>query len=128
LAFKVIQEVKVDEIIKPELMAAFAEIRAPLQDLIQLLKDKPMIEKIIDDFNPGSLANDLILNSEPYKIFISTLQSFQPSQLLAPLKEANQHLTDIKQLDPQLIIDEVQKLYGKLTELVDAVSPAPSPR
>ncbi len=124
---KVIQEVKVDEIIKPELMAAFAEIRAPLQELIQLLKDKAlMVEKIIDDFNPGSLANDLILNSDLYKIFISTLESFQPSQLLAPLKEANQHLTDIvKQLDPQLIIDEVQKLYGKLTELVDAVSPAP---
>ncbi len=124
---KVIQEVKVDEIIKPELLAAFAEIRAPLQELVQLLKDKALlVEKIIDDFNPGSLANDLILNSEPYKIFISTLESFQPSQLLAPLKEANQHLTDIvKQLDPQLIIDEVQKLYDKLAELVDAVSPAP---
>ena len=39
---KIIEQVKVDEIIKPELQAAFEQIRAPLADLIKLLKDKAL--------------------------------------------------------------------------------------
>lgn len=124
---KVIQEVKVDEIIKPELISAFQEIQQPLEELIELLKGKVLeIENTINAFNPGTLATDQILNSEPYQAIISALEELQPSQLLAPLKEVNAKLTNIvDELDPQKIIDEVQKIYEKFTELVEVMSPDP---
>ena len=106
-------------------MAAFEQIREPLRALIQLLKEKVLfVEKAIDEFNPGTLATDAILNSEPYKLIISTLERFKPSDLLAPLKDANDELTKIvEKLDPQIIIDQVQKIYDQLYDMVEALSP-----
>jgi hypothetical protein len=124
---KVIQEVKVDEIIKPELVSAFQEIQKPLEELIELLKGKVLeIENTINAFNPGTLATDKILNSDPYQLIMSTLEELQPSQLLAPLKEVNAKLTAlVDELDPQKIIDEVQNIYDQFTDLVEALSPEP---
>jgi hypothetical protein len=123
---KVIQEVKVDEIVKPELMDAFNQIRDPLLELFRLLKDKVQeIEQLIYDFNPAAVAHDSILNSVPYQQIIGTLEGFRPSVLLAPLKEANTELTKIvARLDPQIIIDELQKIYDRLADLLDVLSPA----
>ncbi|MEN8220030.1 MAG: hypothetical protein ABFS56_27510 [Pseudomonadota bacterium] len=123
---KLIQEVKIDDIIKPELISAFQEIRDPLKELIELLEEQVLeIETSINAFNPGSLATDKILNADFYKTLMSTLAAFQPSKLLAPLKKANAKLSDlVNELDPQKLIDELQRIYGQFSELVDALSPA----
>jgi len=123
---KLIQEVKIDDIIKPELISAFQEIRDPLAELIELLEKQVLeIEKRINAFNPGSLATDKILNAEIYKTLMSTLATYQPSKLLAPLKKANAKLTELSnELDPQKLIDELQRIYGQFSELVEALSPA----
>lgn len=124
---KVIQQVKVDEIIKPELLEAFEQIRQPLADLIQLLREKAVeIEKMVYEFNPGTLVNDLIVNSEPYQALMRLLDEFRPSKLLEPLKKANEFVTDlVRQLDPNILIDAVQKIYEKLAGLVEFLDPAP---
>jgi uncharacterized protein YoxC len=123
---KLIQEVKIDDIIKPELISAFQEIRDPLAELIELLEEQVLkIETSINAFNPGSLATDKILNAEIYKTLMSTLATYQPSKLLAPLKKANAKLTELSnELDPQKLIDELQRIYGQFSELVEALSPA----
>jgi hypothetical protein len=124
---KVIEQVKVDEIIKPELLAAFEQIRQPLAELITLLKEKALqIEQIIYEFNPGTVVNNLIIESEPYKELMRILDEFRPSKLLAPLKQANEFLTDIvRKLDPNILINEVQKIYNKLAGLLEMLDPAP---
>ncbi len=122
---KVIQQVKVDEIIKPELVAAFKEIQQPLLDLIRLLKEKVLVvENMIYSFNPGTIATDFILNSDVYQTIIKTLEDFRPSKLLQPLKDANAWLAEqVAKLDPQILIDQLQSIYNKLYELLDALNP-----
>ena len=122
---KVIEAVKVDEIVKPELLEVFKQIQEPLLELITLLKEKVLIvEQMVYEFNPGTIANDQILNSQPYKVIIATLESFKPSELLKPLKKANAMLTDlIEKLNPDIIIDELQKLYNQVYELVESLNP-----
>ena len=72
-----IREVKVDEVIKPELQDAFKQILDPLRELIALLKDKVLfVEQIIDQFNPGSLITSTL---DPYlKPVFDALDSFRP--------------------------------------------------
>ncbi len=124
---KIIGQVKVDEVIKPELLDAFEQIRAPLAELITLLKEKALeIEKIIYAFNPGTVVNQFIVTAEPYRQLLSLLDEFLPSKLLAPLKDANEALTGIvRQLDPNILIDAVQQLYDQLAGLLEIVNPAP---
>ncbi|MCK6626856.1 MAG: hypothetical protein L6R45_16985 [Anaerolineae bacterium] len=124
---KIIEQVKVDEIIKPELLAAFEEIRAPLAELITLLKEKALeIEKMIYEFNPGTVVNKYIVESEPYRVVMQFLDDFRPSKLLEPLKQANEMLTDIvRQLDPNILIDAVQQVYDQLAGLIEFINPAP---
>ncbi|HWK90576.1 MAG TPA: hypothetical protein VNP72_11375, partial [Longimicrobium sp.] len=122
---KIIQEVKVDDIVKPELEAAFAQIMGPLRELIQLLKDKVLfVEQKIDEFAPGTLVTNAI---EPYlKPVFDALEGFRPSQLLQPLKDALDYLTGLlEELDPQKLLDVVQGLYDQLGELVDSLEPTP---
>ncbi|MBT7087219.1 MAG: apolipoprotein A1/A4/E family protein, partial [Desulfobacterales bacterium] len=123
---KVIEAVKVDEVIKPELLEAFKQIQEPLLELITLLKEKVLIvEQMIYEFQPGTVVEDYIINSEPYKLIISTLEEIKPSELLQPIKEANAELTKlVEKLDPQIIIDEVQKMYNQISELVESLNPA----
>ncbi|MFZ6028606.1 MAG: hypothetical protein ACOYYS_12890 [Chloroflexota bacterium] len=127
---KVIEQVKVDEIIKPELLAAFEQIRQPLAELITLLKDKAVeIEKMIYAFNPGTVVDEFIVSSEPYQWLMRLLDDFRPSKLLEPLKQANDFVTGIvRQLDPNLLIDAVQKIYARLAGLVEMLNPAPLDR
>ncbi|RLT44688.1 MAG: hypothetical protein DWI57_02755 [Chloroflexi bacterium] len=124
---KVISEVKIDEIVTPELMEAFEEIRAPLAALIELLKEKVLLlEQEIERFNPGSLATELLVNSGPYQLLMQALDSFRPSQLLTPLKDLNGKVVEIVQaLDPNRLIDEVQALYDQLASLLEIINPAP---
>lgn len=123
---KIIEQVKVDEVIKPELLDAFEQIRAPLAELITLLKEKALeIEKIIDAFNPGTVVNQFIVTAEPYQQLLNLLDEFLPSKLLAPLKDANEALTGVvRQLDPNILIDAVQQLYDQLAGLLEIVNPA----
>lgn len=122
---KVIEAVKVDEIVKPELLDAFRQIREPLQELVNLLKNQVLvIERMIDEFNPGTIATDAILNSAPYQLVIKTLEEFKPSELLAPLKDANAELAKlVAKLDPEIILNELQRLYDQLYSLVETLSP-----
>lgn len=122
---KIIEQVKVDEILKPELKEAFEQIRAPLAELITLLKDKALeVENTIDGFNPGTIVANFV--SPPFESVIKVLDGFRPSRLLAPLKDANAKLTSIVQeLDPQKLIDEIQKVYNELGDALKAFDPAP---
>ncbi|NTW00859.1 MAG: hypothetical protein HGA19_06045 [Oscillochloris sp.] len=124
---KVIEQVKVDEIIKPELMDAFEQIRAPLAELITLLKEKVLqVEQLIMEFNPGTVVNNYIVGSGPYQTVMGFLDEFRPSKLLAPLKDANDQLTSlVQQLNPDLLINEVQKIYQKVASLLEILNPAP---
>lgn len=122
---KVIQEVKVDEVIRPELQDAFKQILDPLRELITLLKEKVLfVEQIIDQFNPGTLVTDTL---DPYlEPVFDALDSFRPSQLLQPIKEALETLSGIvAELDPQKLLDQVQAVYGQLEQLVASLDPAP---
>ncbi len=122
---KVIEAVKVDEIIKPELLEAFKEIQEPLLELIKLLKEKVLIvEQTIYEFEPGAIVNNYIVNSEPYKLVIDTLEKIKPSELLEPIKKANAELTKlVEKLNPQILIDELQKMYNRVYELVESLHP-----
>lgn len=122
---KIIQEVKIDEIIKPELQAIFKDIKDPIESLVNELKNGILqVTAIIDDFEPGTLATDLLENSAPYKTFISFLESIEPSKLLEPLKKANEKLVKIiEKLDPQIVINKLQELFDKLYELIELLSP-----
>jgi hypothetical protein len=125
---KIIEAVKVDEILKPELMEAFEEIQEPIAQLVELLEEKFLIiDESINSFNPGTIATDLILNSEPYQWMISTLESLKPSTLLEPLKQAYYDLLEMaEQFNPDLLVNEVQKIYDDLTQLVvDVIDPEP---
>ncbi len=124
---KVIEQVKVDEAIKPELLEAFNQIRAPLGELIKLLEEKALeVENIITMFNPGSVVERFIVTAEPYRQLMRLLDEFPPSKLLSPLKDACGRLTGIvRELDPDILIDAVQQLYEKLAGLLEIVDPAP---
>lgn len=123
----VLREVRVDEIVKPEILEAFEEIRAPLAEMIKLIGDKVrQIEREIELFNPGSLLTDLLVDSGPYKLLMQVLESFRPSLLLTPLQDLNVKVTEIVQiLDPNLIVREVQKLYESVAGLLEIFDPAP---
>ncbi|MEL6537032.1 MAG: hypothetical protein AAFQ98_16545, partial [Bacteroidota bacterium] len=89
LGAKIIKEVKVDEIIKPELIAIFKELRDPIAALIDELKKGVLqINKLIDEFAPGTIVRNLIENAGPYQDFIKLLETYKPSVLLEPLKTA----------------------------------------
>ncbi len=122
---KIIEEIKVDEIIKPELLEEFEEIRAPLAALIELLTEKVLVlEREIYQFDPGALATELLVNSGPYQLFIEIIESFSPSKLLEPLKALNNEVANIVlSLDPNKLIDEVQALYDKLSGLTEVLNP-----
>ena len=123
---KVIEQVQVDEIVKPELLDAFAQIRAPLAELIAQLKHQAVeIENLIYAFEPGKVVNEYIVTAEPFRELLSLLDEFQPSKLLAPLKQANESLTDVvHRLDPNLLIDEVKQISNQFDGLLDVINPA----
>jgi hypothetical protein len=121
---KVIEAVSVDDVLRPELEAAFAEILGPLRELITLLKDRVLeVERKIDAFNPGTVVVEKVA---PYlEPVFAALDAFRPSQLLEPVKQGLEKLQDVLQdLDPQRLLDRLQAAYGQLEELVDALSPA----
>ena len=122
---KIIEQVKVDEIIKPELQAAFEQIRAPLADLIKLLKDKALeVTQTIDSFQPGTIITGYV--SPPLNQLLDVLDGFRPSRLLAPLKDANAKLTAlVEELNPDILIKEVQKVYQDLADVLKVFDPAP---
>ncbi len=125
---RILEEVKVDDILKPELIDAFREIQAPLLDLIDLLENRfVVIEDRINQFNPGTIANDLIVNADAYKTLLQILEvDLKPTKLIEPLKEAYQELLRLAEsADPSQLIDEVQKLYVKLSQLLDTLAPEP---
>ena len=124
---KVLQEVRVDEVIKPELMEEFEEIRAPLTAILALIREKVnLLAEQIYQFQPGTLISELLKDSLPYELLMSTLDSFRPSELLAPVKALNEKVTEIADaLDPNKIIDAVQSLYNQLAELLEVLDPAP---
>jgi hypothetical protein len=125
LGVKVVKEVKIDELIKPELLAIFKQLRDPIASLIEELKQGVLnINHIIEEFAPGTIVRNLIENAGPYKDFIALLEKYKPSVLLKPLKDANAKLTAlVDKLDPDILIDKLQVLYNQLYELVDIISP-----
>ena len=125
VSVKVLETVKVDDIIKPKLEDAFKELQEPLVELICLLKEKVLvIENKINEFNPGTLASSLVTDTDAYKSLISTLESIKPSELLKPLEEANQSLTkEVEKLNPQIIIDEIQAIYQQVADVIELLSP-----
>lgn len=122
---KIIKEVNVDDVVRPELEAVFAEILEPLRELIGLLRDRVLVvEQRIDEFKPGTLVAGVI---DPHlqKLF-DTLDSFRPSDALKPVKDALASLQKVlEQLDPQRLLDRLQGAYGQLRELVDSLEPTP---
>jgi hypothetical protein len=124
---KVLQEVRVDEVIKPELMEEFEEIRAPLTAILALIREKVnLLTEQIYQFQPGTLISELLKDSLPYEVLMSTLDSFRPSELLAPIKALNEKVTEIADaLDPNKLIDAVQSIYNQLAELLDVLNPVP---
>lgn len=124
---KVLQEVRVDEVIKPELMEEFEEIRAPLTAILALLREKVnLLTEQIYQFQPGTLISELLKESLPYEFLMRTLDGFRPSELLAPIKALNEKVTEIvDSLDPNKLIDAVQSLYNQLAELLEVLDPAP---
>ncbi len=125
LGAKVVKEVKVDEIIKPELIAIFKELRDPIAALVEELKKGVLqINQLIDEFAPGTIVRNLIENAGPYKTFIEILEKYKPSVLLEPLKDANAKLTDlVDELDPDILIEKLQGLFEELRKLAEALSP-----
>ncbi len=125
LGAKVIQAVKVDEIIKPELVAIFKDLRDPIAALIEELKKGVLqINQLIEDFAPGTIVREYIENNEIYKTFIGLLDQFKPSVLLQPLKDANKKLTSlVEQLDPNILINKLQELFNELFQLTKVISP-----
>lgn len=122
---KVIEAVEVDKVLRPELEAALADILGPLRELVSLLKDRVLVvEQKIDAFAPGTLLDETLAPFlEP---LFRTLESFRPSSLLEPVKDALATLQGVlEQLDPQRVIDRIQQAYGQLRELVDALEPTP---
>jgi hypothetical protein len=122
---KVLQEVRVDEVIKPELMEEFEEIRAPLTAILALIREKVnLLMEQIYQFQPGTLISELLKDSLPYELLMSTLDSFRPSELLAPIKALNEKVTEIADaLDPNKLIDAVQSVYNQLAELLEVLNP-----
>ena len=122
---KVIREVNIDDVVRPELEAVFAEILEPLRELIHLLRNRVLVvEERIDAFQPGTLVAGLV---DPYlqKLF-DQLDAFRPSDALKPVKDALEALQKVlEQLDPQRLLDRLQGAYGQLRELVDALEPTP---
>lgn len=125
LGAKVIQEVKVDEIIKPELVAIFQELRDPIAALVEELKKGVLqINALIEEFAPGTIVKGLVENAGPYKDFIDILEKYKPSFLLQPLEAANAELTElVETLDPAILIEKVQGLFDELRSLADILSP-----
>lgn len=125
LGAKIIKEVKVDEIIKPELIAIFKELRDPIAALIDELKKGVLqINQLIDEFAPGTIVRNLIENAGPYQDFIHLLETYKPSVLLAPLKQAYGKLVAlVEKLDPNILINQLQGLFNELFQLVEALSP-----
>jgi hypothetical protein len=126
LGAKIIKEVKVDEIIKPELIAIFKDLRDPIAALIEELKKGVLqINQLIDDFAPGTILKDLIEKSGPFKAFIDFLESAKPSVLLKPLKDAHSKLVGlIETLNPDILINKLQSLFNELYVLTEVISPA----
>ncbi len=126
LGAKVIKAVEVDEIIKPELIAIFEELRNPIAALIEELKKGVLqINQLIEDFAPGTIVREYLEKNEIYKEFIGLLEKYKPSVLLQPLKDANKKLTSlVEQLDPNILIDKLQELFNELHKLVEAISPS----
>jgi hypothetical protein len=120
---KVIKEVNIDDVVRPELEAVFSEILQPLRELINLLRDGVLVvEQRIDAFRPGTLVAGLV---DPYlqKLF-DQLDRFRPSDALKPVKDALALLEKaLEQLDPQRLVDRLQGAYGQLRELVDTLEP-----
>lgn len=122
---KVIQEVNIDDVLRPELEAAFAEIMEPLRELISLLRDRVLVvEREIDQFQPGTLLRDQV---EPHlRPLFARLDAFRPSQVLEPVREAVARLAELlEQLDPQRLLDQVQLAYGQLEALLKQLEPRP---
>jgi hypothetical protein len=116
--------VNVDDVLRPELEAAFSAILGPLRELIDLLKDRVLkVEQQIDAFNPGTVVLEKVA---PYlEPVFATLDAFRPSELLQPVKDGLEKLQDVLQdLDPQRLLDRLQAAYGQLVELVDALEPS----
>lgn len=126
IGVQLLKEVKVDEQIKPELLAAFAQVRTPLAELLAFLQAKILLlEQTIDQFNPGTLVQELLETTVPYQQLIATLDEFRPSQQLAPLQELSQTVTTLlEHLNPNQLIDQIEKLYAELTPLLDTLNPA----
>lgn len=120
---KVLQEVRVDEVVRPELESVFAEILEPIRELIGLLRDRVLVvEQRIDEFRPGTLVAGLV--DPPLQRLLDQLDAFRPSQLLKPIRDAIAMLQGVlEQLDPQRLVDQLQKAYAQLRELVDALEP-----
>jgi ElaB/YqjD/DUF883 family membrane-anchored ribosome-binding protein len=122
---KIIREVNVDEVVRPELESVFAEILEPIRELIGLLRDRVLVvEQRIDEFRPGTLVAGVV---DPHlQRLLDQLDSFRPSHLLKPVKDALATLQGVlEQLDPQRVLDRLQDAYAQLRELVDALEPTP---
>ncbi|MEM9337541.1 MAG: hypothetical protein AAGA66_02350 [Bacteroidota bacterium] len=125
LGAKIIQEVEVDEIIKPELIAIFKELRDPIAALVEELKKGVLqINELIEEFAPGTIVRGLIEQAGPYKDFLKLLDTHKPSSLLQPIKTATDKLTDlVAQLDPNILIAKIQGLFDELSKLASTLSP-----
>lgn len=120
-----INQIKIEDFVKPELMNLFKEIQGPLLNIAgELEKYYGMLESMIFDIEPGSIVSKYIEESEPFKMMISTLSSVKPSDLLGILKELNEELVGIVDiLDPCKIIDLIQEGYNKIAGILDRISP-----
>lgn len=126
LGSKIIKQVKIDEIVKPELISIFKELRDPIAALIKELEQGVLqINHLIDEFAPGTIVRDLLENAGPYKSFIQILETYKPSVLLQPIKDVNTKLTEIvSKLDPNILINKLQSLFDELYTLAEVLSPA----
>ncbi|HAA21118.1 MAG TPA: hypothetical protein DCP28_21025 [Cytophagales bacterium] len=82
------------------------------------------INQLIDEFAPGTIVRNLIENAGPYQDFIKLLETYKPSVLLEPLKQAYGKLVAlVEKLDPNILINKLQGLFNELYQLVEALSP-----
>ncbi|MEM7509282.1 MAG: DNA circularization N-terminal domain-containing protein [Bacteroidota bacterium] len=130
---EIVQEIEKNEILSPDaLESSIDQLLALLRDVIEkgpktvllAIKDKPAeLVDYISTFSPDQYLNDSLF--QPYRDFLTKLEDFQPSLLVAPLQDSLDELKgDIQEsLDPEKLLLPLEPSFDQVKSLITQIDP-----
>ncbi len=120
---KIIQQVDVPGIVKPELVDAFDAVLDPLVGLVNSVQGEVnQIHAKVEEFSPGTLAANAL---QPYiDRLVEELNQYKPSRVLEPVHQLyNSLIQKLEVLNPEQLLQMLEDLYSQLVEVVRSLSP-----